>query len=99
MRIVGIDVSKDKIDAAIVAASAHRSFANSEQDQMLSWLDEHDVEKAVLEATGGYEGAGDDDVAHRPYSSVSGTIDASLPLGQFSLSMMALAGLRNLSML
>ena len=33
------------------------------------------------------------------YSSVSGTIDASLPLGQFALSMMALAGLRNLSML
>ena len=57
MRIVGIDVSKDKIDAAIVAASAHRSFANSEQDQqqMLSWLNEHDVEKAVMEATGGYE--------------------------------------------
>ncbi len=57
MRIVGIDVSKDKIDAAIVAASAHRSFANSEHDrqQMLSWLDEHDVAKAVMEATGGYE--------------------------------------------
>jgi transposase len=57
MRIVGMDVSKDKIDAAIVAASAHRSFANSAQDQqqMLSWLDEHDVEKAVMEATGGYE--------------------------------------------
>lgn len=57
MRIVGIDVSKDKIDAAIVAASLHRSFANTEQDrrQMLSWLDEHDVEKAVMEATGGYE--------------------------------------------
>src|SRR6185312_15149172 len=33
-----------------------------------------------------HERAGDDDVAHRPYSSVSGTIDASLPLGQFSLS-------------
>jgi len=55
MRIVGIDVSKDKIDAAIVAASAHRSFAISEQGQMLSWLAEHDVEKAVMEATGGYE--------------------------------------------
>jgi transposase len=57
MRIVGIDVSKDKIDAAIVAASAHRSFANSEQDQqqMLAWLSEYQVEKAVMEATGGYE--------------------------------------------
>jgi transposase len=57
MRIVGIDVSKDKIDAAIVAAAAHRSFANNEQDQrqMLTWLEEHEVEKAVMEATGGYE--------------------------------------------
>lgn len=57
MRIVGIDVSKDKIDAAIVAASARRSFGTSEQEQqqMLAWLDEHEVEKAVMEATGGYE--------------------------------------------
>lgn len=57
MRIVGIDVSKDKIDAAIVAAAACKSFGTSEQDQqqMLSWLDEHKVEKAVMEATGGYE--------------------------------------------
>ena len=57
MRIVGIDVSKDKIDAAIVAAAARKSFGTSEQDQhqMLAWLDEHAVEKAVMEATGGYE--------------------------------------------
>jgi transposase len=57
MNIVGMDVSKDKIDAAIVAASAHRSFGTSEQEQqqMLAWLDEHEVEKAVMEATGGYE--------------------------------------------
>jgi transposase len=57
MRIVGIDVSKDKIDAAIVAASAHRSFGTGEQDQqqMLAWLGEHAVERAVMEATGGYE--------------------------------------------
>ena len=57
MRIVGIDVSKDKIDAAIVAAAARKSFGTSEQDQqqMLAWLDEHEVEKAVMEATGGYE--------------------------------------------
>lgn len=57
MRIVGIDVSKDKIDAAIVAASAHRSFGTSEQEQqqMLAWLGDNEVEKAVMEATGGYE--------------------------------------------
>ena len=34
-----------------------------------------------------------------PYSSVTGTIEASLPLGQFSLSTTALAGLRKRSML
>ena len=33
------------------------------------------------------------------YSSVTGTIEASLPLGQFSLSTTALAGLRKRSML
>lgn len=57
MRIVGIDVSKDKIDAAIVATAARQSFGTSEQDrqQMLAWLGEHEVEKAVMEATGGYE--------------------------------------------
>lgn len=57
MRIVGMDISKDKIDAAIVASSTHRSFGTSEEDRhaMLDWLVEHAVEKAVMEATGGYE--------------------------------------------
>jgi transposase len=57
MRIVGIDVSKDKVDAAIVSASARMSFTTSEQDQqqLLSWLDDHEVGKAVMEASGGYE--------------------------------------------
>ena len=57
MRIVGIDVSKDKVDAAIVSASAHKSFSNSAEDrqQLLSWLGDHEVGKAVMEATGGYE--------------------------------------------
>lgn len=57
MRIVGIDVSKHKVDAAIVSASAHMSFENNEQDrqELLAWLDRHEVGKAVMEATGGYE--------------------------------------------
>src|SRR3954471_12511144 len=37
---------------------------------------------------------GEEQLAHRPYSSVSGTIEASLPLGQLALSRKALAGLR-----
>jgi transposase len=57
MRIVGIDVSKHKVDAAIVSASAHMSFENNEQarQELLAWLDHHEVGKAVMEATGGYE--------------------------------------------
>jgi transposase len=57
MRIVGIDVAKDKVDAAIVSAAARMSFTNTEQDQqqMLAWLGQHEVGKAVMEATGGYE--------------------------------------------
>ena len=57
MTIVGIDVSKDKIDAAIVSASASRSFAATAADrkQLLKWLCEHGARHAVMEASGGYE--------------------------------------------
>jgi transposase len=57
--IVGIDVAKDKIDAAIRSASAHRSFANTVQGRrdLVQWLTHHGVGKAVMEASGGYEGS------------------------------------------
>jgi len=55
--IVGLDVAKDKIDACIRSASAERTFANSAEGhrELLSWLCEHSVGRAVMEATGGYE--------------------------------------------
>lgn len=55
--IVGLDIAKDKIDACIRSASAERTFANTAEDhrELLRWLSEHAVGRAVMEATGGYE--------------------------------------------
>ena len=54
--LVGIDIAKEKIDAAI-RFGAEASFANSREGhrELLVWLKEHDVGKAVMEASGGYE--------------------------------------------
>src|SRR3977135_4733884 len=54
--IVGIDIAKEKIDAAI-RFGAEASFANSAEGrrELLAWLKEHGVCKAVMEASGGYE--------------------------------------------
>lgn len=55
--VVGLDVAKDKVDACIRSASAERTFANTPEGhgELLSWLGEHAVGRAVMEATGGYE--------------------------------------------
>lgn len=54
--VVGIDVAKEKIDAAI-RFGAEACFANSLEGrrELVVWLKEHNVDKAVLEASGGYE--------------------------------------------
>jgi transposase len=54
--IVGIDVAKGKIDAAI-RLGAEAAFANSAEGrrELLAWLKQHGVCKAVMEASGGYE--------------------------------------------
>jgi transposase len=54
--LVGIDVAKEKIDAAI-RFGAEAPFANSAEGrrELLAWLKEHGVCKAVMEASGGYE--------------------------------------------
>ena len=54
--LVGIDVAKLKIDVAI-RGGAEATFANSAEGrrQLLHWLTQHDVDKAVMEASGGYE--------------------------------------------
>jgi hypothetical protein len=55
--VVGIDVSKGKVDVAIRSAAAAATFADSAEGrrELLKWLTQHSVSKAVMEATGGYE--------------------------------------------
>jgi transposase len=54
--LVGIDVSKLKIDVAI-RGGAEASFDDNREGhrQLLDWLTEHGAYKVVMEATGGYE--------------------------------------------
>lgn len=54
--VVGIDVAKEKVDAAI-RLGAEGCFANSTEGrrELVAWLKEHGVGKAVMEASGGYE--------------------------------------------
>ena len=55
--LVGLDIAKGKADASIRSAGAEASFANnsSGRRQLLDWLSQHGVSKAVMEASGGYE--------------------------------------------
>src|SRR4029077_15069273 len=54
--IVGIDVAKDKVDVAL-RSGPEASFPNtpSGRRQLVKWVKQHQVSKAVLEASGGYE--------------------------------------------
>lgn len=55
--IVGIDVAKDKVDVALRAAGIEASFANTPpgRRQLVKWVKQHQLDKAVMEASGGYE--------------------------------------------
>jgi transposase len=55
-RLVGIDVAKDKIDAAI-RSGQEASLANCPEGRaaLVSWLRGEGIGKAVMEASGGYE--------------------------------------------
>jgi transposase len=55
--IVGIDVSKDKLDVALRSAKAAAIFANNGDGhrELLKWLVHHGAAKVVMEATAGYE--------------------------------------------
>jgi transposase len=55
--VVGIDVAKDKVDSCIRALALRQTFANTAQShrRLVSWLRKHQVSKAVMEASGGYE--------------------------------------------
>jgi transposase len=56
-RLVGLDIAKDKVDAAIRSTASATSFASTAEGRrgLLAWLHEHGVCKAVMEASGGYE--------------------------------------------
>jgi transposase len=55
--VVGIDVSKDKVDACIRALALQQTCPSSAQGhrKLVAWLRKHQVNKAVMEASGGYE--------------------------------------------
>lgn len=55
--VVGIDVAKNKVDACIRALSLRQTCPSTTQGQrkLVAWLRRHDVDKAVMEASGGYE--------------------------------------------
>ena len=55
--VVGIDVAKDKVDACIRALGSRQAFPSTAQGhrKLLAWLRKHQVNKAVMEASGGYE--------------------------------------------
>jgi transposase len=55
--VVGIDVAKDKVDACIRTLALRQTFPNTPQGhrQLVVWLRKHQVTKAVMEASGGYE--------------------------------------------
>ena len=55
--VVGIDVAKDKVDACIRAFALRQMFPSTAQGhrKLVGWLRKHNVTKAVMEASGGYE--------------------------------------------
>ena len=57
--VVGIDVAKDKVDACIRKFALRQVFPNTVQGhrKLMVWLRKHKVNKAVMEASGGYERA------------------------------------------
>jgi transposase len=56
-RYVGIDVSKDRLDVAVLAESKEQQVANTSQGiaQLVAWMRELEAELIVVEATGGYQ--------------------------------------------
>ncbi len=57
--VVGIDVAKDKVDVCIRSLSLRQTFPSTPQGdrKLVAWLRKHQVNKAVMEASGGYERA------------------------------------------
>ena len=57
LAVVGIDVAKDKVDACIRSLARRQTFPSGAEGRrkLIAWLRRHQVGKAVMEASGGYE--------------------------------------------
>jgi len=57
--VVGIDVAKAKVDVCVRRLALQQVFPNSAPGhrKLVAWLRQHQVNKAVMEASGGYERA------------------------------------------
>src|SRR5882724_6737261 len=57
--VVGIDVAQDKVDECIRAFKLRQTWPSTVQGErkLVAWLRKHQVNKAVMEASGGYERA------------------------------------------
>jgi transposase len=57
--VVGIDVAKDKVDVCVRSPSLRQAYPSTAQGhrKLVAWLGKHQVNKAVMEASGGYERA------------------------------------------
>src|SRR5689334_17508145 len=55
--VAGIDVAKDKVDVCIRSLSQRRVFPGTAEGRrkLIAWLRRYKVDKAVMEASGGYE--------------------------------------------
>ncbi len=55
--VVGIDVAKNKVDACIRRYALRQTFPNAAPGhrKLVAWLRKHKVDKAAMEASGGYE--------------------------------------------
>ena len=55
--VVGIDVAKEKVDVCVRAFALQQTFPNTAPGhrKLVGWLRKHNVNKAVMEASGGYE--------------------------------------------
>ena len=55
--VVGMDVAKDKVDVCIRTLGLRQTFPSTVQGhrKLVAWLRKHGVNKAVMEASGGYE--------------------------------------------
>ena len=54
---VGIDCGKSALDAAVLPGGEHIRIANTEagRSELISWINERQVDRVGVEASGGYE--------------------------------------------